>query len=803
MNSHQERYRFPFARYPAVRIAILFAVGIVCSSVIVIPAGILAGAVFVLLLFWGISEWMLSRKYPWSASVLALICYLMMIIAAGWTHAMHSSKNTGVAESVSQTVNLYAWEKLEISAEILESGKTRSGRDVHLAEVYSTQLPEENTWQHIYGIRLYDDQSELQPGDRIEAEVRVYEFPERRNPHEFDYGGWLLSRGVAAHGEITRVEKVRPKNGLQWNRLRNRVQSRADSLFDENRAPMAKALLLGYKEDLTPETRKQFSRSGLSHIMAVSGLHVGFIVAPFWLIIPWLWNIRYGKYIGLIMLTMLLFGYAGLTGFSASVSRASLMAWLITYGKLFHKVRDSINLLAVAALIILMIKPSQLFDVGFQLSFAAVFTILMVMPSVQKKIPKRWRYGKSGMIIMIVMISVVVQSGLYPILIYYFGEFSVMGPLANAVVIPVLSVTVPSGLAVVLLSSAGVRWVEIAAVPLEWMLWWIEQVAERIGSLEISYITIEPSGAAIFIVWILIILMIASVRIKPLRWKIAIALLLACNLWLTEIIIKKPSVQELQITFLDVGQGDAAHIVTPAGNHILVDAGRWTPGGDSGEQVLIPYFKQEGIDRLDVVILSHPHADHIGGMPSLMREIEVGKIYQSDYMYDSVLFRTYLRKKERKGIPAADVFAGQQIDIDPAVRLFVVGPEPVSRRPSNPNDYSVAFRLVYGKTSVLFTGDAEQSQERQIARRYGDLLKSDLYKVGHHASNTSSTAQFMAYVRPKKSVASLAFQNRFQHPGEMAVQRLHEFSEQQYFTSLNGAVRLVSDGEEFRKITWR
>ncbi|CAN5429814.1 DNA internalization-related competence protein ComEC/Rec2 [soil metagenome] len=757
----------------------------------------------VVFVLWLIIEYKPGKHFSILKTGISTILYSILIILFGsalWV--FHQERKTIDIEDAAP-LQLYEWETVTIEGTVRASGVSQSGRDIYEIETEQTTFGENATWNHQFKIRLYGNENidhEMTGGMQITAGVRLYAFPKVRNPHDFDYGSWLISRNIVAHGELQEVISKKPGNNISWQRVRDYVQNNIELLFSEKEAPLAKALMIGYKEELTRDERLSFSRAGLSHIMAVSGMHVGFIIAPFWLMIPWLWRWKWGKWSGLIIMTMLLFGYAGLTGFSASVSRASIMAWFLTYGKLFHKLRHSINLLAVAAIILLVIQPQQLFDVGFQLSFSAVLIILLILPEARKIIPQKHRHNWRGGLLTIIIISVIVQLGLFPFLTTYFGEFSVAGPLANALVVPLLSLAVPAGLIITLLNDITFGLSELIAMPVGWVLMWIGSVADYFGNEFPGYIEYDQTTFLLFIVWLFAILSVAAVRLPSIRWKLMICLFASLNMLLIERIVKKTSGYDLTVTVLDVGQGDAIHVRTPSDKHFFVDTGRWTPMGNSGEQVLLPYIQHLGINKLDGIILSHPHADHIGGLTALMKSVPIDTIYHSSYPYDSQLYEQYNQLAEKKDIPIRDVAAGDIITLDPLIKIFVVGPEATGTPDRNPNNHSLSIRLQYGETSFLFTGDAEVNQERQLVDRYSDFLDVSFLKAGHHGSRTSSTGYFIETVKPDIAVASLSFRNRFNHPNNEAVTNLANAGAKKYFTSLSGALIFRSDGYTIEKI---
>lgn len=800
MSIHQ-KYQFPFASYPAVRLALLLSAGIAIDFYLdgnPIYWCCLSAALFTGYLA---NEWMYQRSLNPQTYNIAIICYLGLIIAFGGS--WHSFFDYRDAPNEARIINTYTWQKLTFGGTVQQIKQTNTGKYQVDVKVNTTIFPGHLRWPESYKIRAVldpdkmDFPSELQLGSKFSFQATVYPLEKQRNPDQFDYKQYLQSKGIYSQVGIKHISSVQKTKQqiFSWLYWRRKVLKAIDNNFGEKNASLAKALLIGYKNELDRQEKISFSRAGLSHIMAVSGLHVGFILLPFWIIIPFFWTFRFGKQIGLLALIGILFFYAGLTGFSASVTRASLAGGFLAYGKLFHKVRDAKNLTAVAALILLVINPNDLFAIGFQLSFGAVYIILLTAPVISRPLPGWIRYRWFGKPVMVIIISFVVQIGLFPLLAYYFGEFSLVGPLANAFVIPFLGFIVPYSLLLLPLGMLFPTTAHILNIPSDRFLSWLSWFVDTAAHWNWSWIQVHVSGFLFFGIWAAAISFIASLRIPKLRWKMFSVLLMLLCINFASNIIQKLTPGTLDLLVFDVGQGDGMLITTPNGKHFMIDTGRWQPGYNSAKYVIIPYLKAEGIKKLDAVFLSHPHADHIGGLPELIKSIPIDTIYNSGANYASRLFHQYHRLAEQHHIPIKPLTAGMEVPLDPAMQIFVYGPE-TKAKDRNVNNYSLILELVYGKTKMLFMGDAEKAEERKLVADYPKLADTDFLKVGHHGSKTSSTMTLLEDITADQGVVSVAMQNRYHHPNAEAIRNLRRDSVKLHFTSLSGAIQVHSDGEE-------
>jgi competence protein ComEC len=496
--------------------------------------------------------------------------------------------------------------------------------------------------------------------------------------------------------------------------------------------------------------------------------------------------------------------FALLTGGRPSVVRAVVMAALFIGANALQRNARSLNTLGVAALALLAYRPLALFDVGFQLSFAAVASIVVLNPRLQLVLPATWqRRGWRGQISSLVTVSTAATLGTSPVLLAHFGYVSAAGVVLNVVAIPLTALALLSGLCVALFGGGAVAASFGATTELltKGLLWVATAGEAGLGWASLAASVRDP---LVLLALIASVLLVAHGMNPRRRWILVstVLCLMATHVWKATLTSGKTAT--LDVVFFDVGQGDAALVAFPNGQHLLMDAGPRSPYGDAGSSVVLPHLRRYGIDRLDAVVVSHADSDHLGGLPSILRSVPVGRLIMNDPLEETSLTAEVNTLVDSLGLIRHEVSATDTVLVDPAAYLHIIGPALSDHGVGGRNDASILMQITYGGHQFLFLGDAEKVGEQRAVQSYGPLLQSDVVKVAHHGSATSSTSALVEQAASEDGLAliSVSRRNPFGHPNRAVVKRWKEAGMDVAVTSVEGAVWIRSDGKKLWRIRW-
>jgi len=629
------------------------------------------------------------------------------------------------------------------------------------------------------------------------------------NPGERSERAALARRGLVGvistdvhHGIVV----VRPGRGSvrgTFAQIRRRMVEGVRRALPAPYDGLLLSLLLGIDTYLPSELYRQYLRAGLVHLMVVSGTQVAIVA---------------GVFAGASRLARLPLRTAGLvTGlgvaafallvsWAPSIGRAVIMATVALAAAVLGRARDPATTLSAAAVVLLALNPATLFDIGFQLSFAATWGLLFVAPAlVRRCAPLGPLLGTA------IGATVGAQVAVAPLLLTHFQSLPVAGLAANLLALPLVAALVPLGLALLVLlfvwPSAATWGLSLLRTPLDGLVW----IGERFGALTwatVSTPPVPPLAAAGLFAMMLGAVGLASGVWRParaVRTTTAAAAVLAVSLWYT--LATRPP-QLLIVTMLDVGQGDAILIQSPSGLNALVDGGGEVGPGrgdwDVGRERVVPALRRAGVRRVDVIVVSHPHEDHVGGLPAVVENFQVGLVLDPGVSHPSPSYTRLLRLVEAGRIPYRQAREGTIVNLGAGVRLTVLHPPEVP--PAMDGDpvhaRGVVARLTYGLTAVLLTGDVEAPVEQYLGDR-GAPLASQVLKVGHHGSRTSTTRAFVERVRPQVAIISVGAGNSFGHPHPLTLATLTDRGVPVYRTDRHGAIRVSSDGATVRWQTFR
>ncbi|WP_194715582.1 DNA internalization-related competence protein ComEC/Rec2 [Noviherbaspirillum soli] len=616
----------------------------------------------------------------------------------------------------------------------------------------------------------------LHPGERWRLSVKLKRPHGNANPGGFDYEAWLLEQGLRATGS---VRGLGPDSGNRrlaafvfsptamvegcrgW--LRERM---AAALAGQRYAGVIIALVIGDQRDIGQDDWKVFTRTGIGHLVSISGLHITMVAGLFAALVQALWRRSFYTRAQLPLLlpaqkaaalagTAAALVYVLLAGFGVPAQRTLYMIAVLAIALWTGRIASVSHVLCTALAVVLLLDPWAVLWPGFWLSFSAVAVILYVSVGRARPVLQDGTASRMQTLCDAARTQYAVTVGLVPLTLLLFGQISLVSPLANAVAIPLVSFAVtPLALAGSVAPAPLSAWLLLAA---HWLVAQLALLLEWLSGFALAVWAAPIPAWWMFALGLTGMLWLLAPRGWPARW-------LGLLLWLP-LLLNAPDAPEhgFRVTAFDVGQGNAL-LVETASHRLLYDTGpAYTPDSDGGSRVILPYLRYRGISRLDAMLVSHSDIDHAGGALSVLDEIDVGWVGSSLEPDHEIINQASRHSR---------CLAGQNWTWD-GVRFEMLHPTPsIYDIPGQkPNGRSCTIRVSAGGVSMLLAGDIEAPQESQLLSGMPQRLPSTVLLAPHHGSGTSSTPDFLDAVAPQIAVFQVGYRNRYRHPKAEVEQR--------------------------------
>lgn len=639
--------------------------------------------------------------------------------------------------------------------------------------------------------------TEISYGDRIRIAGTVIGLHGYNNPGAINTVAALQREGIRARllpaGPLTLVEPA--GRGISWqawrDNWRRQVVAAMEKTMPAPEAAILSGMIFGGYQGINREVIADFQTTGLVHILSVSGTHIALVGAA----VLWLGR-RFKLRPGLIAVitAIAVTGYAVIAGLTAPVLRSLLMGLTGLAAVVWKREKDVAAAFGLSLLLMLALQPELIYDVSFQLSFACTAGLILFYAKTMQwlqRLPKR--------LAQVAAATFAVQLAALPLTAWYFSNYSFCSFAANFIVVPVVEGIVIAGLVGVLFVGWAPALAGLVFAGCSLCLGAVLQATAWLAALPAASIYFPPLNGIAWLVYYMFLFWLYGYFPRPVmlpleiwrRWpgRVQVFIVAAALAWAAYLVYPRPVV----IHFIDVGQGDAAVITTPHGRAVMVDTGGAVGSAsfDLGEQVVYPYLRHYGITELDYLFLTHGHQDHAGGAAAILNHIPVKCVLMAREAEYTQAEKAVLYHRNRQAV--IPQYQGQRIELD-GVTFTVVYAPAAGRSTGAGNETSTVIRVAFGDQSILFTGDLEAPGEAEILAEKLPI-QSNLLKVGHHGSRTSSTAAFLQAVAPQVAVISVGYHNSFGHPHAETLARLAAGKTRVYRTDRSGAVRVVTDGQ--------
>ncbi len=642
-------------------------------------------------------------------------------------------------------------------------------------------------------------------GNILKASGTLQKFQIATNPGQFNEYEYYRNKNFDYKMNAKEVTIENSEYNIFYDRiyrLKLKFQSVYNSILDKKQSGILSAMILGDTNSLDEEVNELYKQNGISHIIAISGLHVSLLGLTLFNLLR---RLRIPMLPSTIASVFLLYAYGILTGFSVSTNRSIVMLVIYMISLLVGRTYDLLSGTALSAILILLQNPMEIFNAGFLLSFGAIVAVGGIFPILKKLIPIQ------NTILHSFLMCIAIQFVTTPILLYYFYEIPTFSVFINLIIIPLSSLVILLAVIAVLLGSIylplGVFFIGGA----HFLLIFFEGMCKLALHLPFRQLLIGRPDTITLVAYFMVLAIFLLLNQREVKKLSLIVLLFTCVIFL------KPVTAEMEITFLEVGQGDGIVLNLPDNTTFLIDGGS-TNISKIGRYRIDSFLRFKGINVIDYAIVTHTDKDHISGLLELMEAMKDWDSEEKDnknYMNSQILIRnlvlpsTSLKDEAynylvtlaaKKGIPCLYIQKGDVFELED---LIITCLHPTEKyKPKTKNDYSTVLSLTYKDFDLLLTGDLEEKGEELVnaeLKNRGGLAKNyDILKVAHHGSKYSTMAEFLEIVSPGISIISCGKENSYGHPHKELLDRLKDCGSEYYITYETGAITILTNGEEMQ-----
>ncbi|WCK53506.1 DNA internalization-related competence protein ComEC/Rec2 [Aneurinibacillus sp. Ricciae_BoGa-3] len=629
------------------------------------------------------------------------------------------------------------------------------------------------------------------------------------NPGALDYPVYLHYQHIHWVGQITDFGSLAYRPGIQgvtgaMLSLKKWLIGRIDRLFSPDTAGLISGLLLGAANEIDPESYARLSSLGLAHILAVSGHNITLVVAGLLYLLRLIGVTKQRSYLAAAVILPL---YVLLTGAGPSSVRAMIMGEMVLLAFLFGLYRDGLNIIGAAFIGMAMYNPYIIHSISFQLSFVVSVGLLVLVPGLNQRIMVRYKPVKEN-----ISVTAAATMVSFPLSVYYFHLFSFLSPLINFLFVPFFSVVIiPTAASALLLSCIHRSLGLLLARSLDSVLMPALHFLYHVEACKLFIFAFRSPSLFWFLLYCLAIIFFGLLMYGKIKcnWKMGVICFLTFTTLLFLLFGPKWLKRETIVTFLDVGQGDTVVIETPK-EVVVIDSGGlasivedWKQVRDPylpAKNVLIPFLLYRGIDAIDLLVMTHGDADHVGGVPYLLRHMPVRRILENGMTAKTELEKEIVKTITEYHLPVSIAREGQVIADSTDNHWSILNP-PYGKAEldgdSSKNDNSVVLLLNAFGRRFLFTGDLERNGEERLLTEGDGVGKVDVLKVGHHGSRSSTNQQWLDRLQPNVSVVSVGRKNRYGHPAPEVIQRLVKTGSLAIRTDEHGAVMVTAGRNRF------